>query len=76
MTWGSYIQPGVTEELDALGAKLSVEINCAVHYPAYNKHLFECMCGVIFPVYLIRGGGWEAIRKKHEEERNMVKTNA
>ncbi len=73
MTWGAYIQPGLSEELDSLGSKLSVEIGCPVHYPAYNKHLFECRCGVIFPVYLVKGGSWEIIKRKHEEERNMVK---
>lgn len=73
MTWGAYIQPGLSEELDSLGSKLSVEIGCPVHYPAYNKHLFECRCGVIFPVYLVKGGNWEVVRRKHEEERILVK---
>ena len=72
MTWGAYIQPGLSEELDSLGSKLSVEIGCAVHYPAYNKHLFECRCGVIFPVYLVKGGDWEVVRRKHEEERRLI----
>ena len=73
MTWGAYIQPGFNEEIDSLGAKLSLEVGCAVHYPAYGKNLFECKCGVIFPLYVLRGGDWPGIRKKHEEERKLAK---
>lgn len=71
MTWGAYVQSGLTEELDYLGAKLSIEIGCPVHYPAYNKSLFECKCGVVFPLYLVRGQNWDLIRRKHEEERKL-----
>ena len=73
MTWGAYIQTGITEEIDGLGSQLSLEIGCAVHYPAYNKNLFECKCGVIFPLYVVRWKNWELIRRKHIEERVMVK---
>ena len=73
MVWGAYIQPGLNEEIDSLGARLSVEIHCAVHYPAYNKNLFECMCGVIFPLYVVKGEDWELIKKKHIEERVLIK---
>jgi len=73
MTWGAYIQTGITEELDYLGSKLSIEIGCPVHYPAYNKNLFECRCGVIFPLYLVRGQDGGLIRRKHVEEGRLVK---
>jgi len=73
MTWGAYIQQGLNEELDRLGSKLSEELHCPVHYPAYNKHLFECMCGVIFPMYVVRGEDWEIIRKKHDDEKGLIK---
>ena len=73
MTWGAYIQTGITEEIDNLGSQLSLEIGCSVHYPAYNKNLFECKCGVIFPLYIVRGRNWELVRRKHKEERVMVK---
>ena len=73
MVWGAYTQPGLDEEIDSLGARLSVEIGCPVHYPAYNKNLFECRCGVIFPLYLVRGGNWELIKQKHIEERKMLR---
>jgi len=71
--WGAYIQQGYTQEIDYLGAKLSIEIHCPVHYPAYNKNLFECRCGVIFPLYVVKGEDWELIRKKHVEERELLK---
>lgn len=73
MVWGAYVQPGLDEEIDSLGSRLSVEISCPVHYPAYGKNLFECHCGVIFPLYLVRGGNWELIKQKHVEERRLSK---
>jgi len=76
MTWGSYIQDKKFEELDQLGSQLSLELDCAVHYPAYNKNLFECECGVIFPLYLVRSRNWELMRKKHAEERGLAVGNS
>lgn len=73
MGWGAYTQQGFTQEVDHLGAKLSIEIGCPVHYPAYNKNLFECRCGVIFPLYMVKGEDWELIKKKHIEERKLLK---
>ncbi len=73
MVWGAYTQAGLTEEIDFLGAKLSVEIGCAVHYPAYNKNLFECHCGVIFPLYVVKEENWELLRNKHIEEQRLLK---
>ena len=69
MVWGYYSQ-GSPEilKIDELGKKLSVEIECPVHYPAFGKRLFECKCGVIFPAYVVDGGNWEAIKKKHREK--------
>ena len=68
--WGYYQQGSdQTIEIDELGSQLSVEIDCAVHYPAFGKKLFECRCGVIFPAYLVAGRNWELIRRKHQEER-------
>jgi len=73
MTWGAYTQPGFNQEIDYLGAKLSIEISCPVHYPAYNKNLFECHCGVIFPLYVVKGQDWKLIKQKHIEERKLLK---
>ena len=69
MTWGAYVQQGFTQEIDEAGSRLSIEIGCPVHYPAFGKNIFECMCGVVFPLYLVKGGDWEAIRKRHDEEK-------
>ncbi len=75
MTWETYNpQPGPDEVIDGLGAKLSTAIHCAVRYPAYGKHIFECRCGVIFPMYLVKGKDWDLIGKKHEDERRLTKT--
>jgi hypothetical protein len=51
--WGSYIQSGGWEHIDELGKRLSLVINCPVHYPAYNKRMFECSCGRCFALYLV-----------------------
>ena len=68
--WG-YHQQGEQDwlQIDELGSQLSMEIGCAVHYPAFGKRLFECKCGVIFPAYLAASRNWELIRHKHIEER-------
>jgi len=43
------------QEIMELGALLERVIDCPVHYPAFGKNLFECMCNRVFPVYLVRG---------------------
>ena len=68
-----HTQSGNFEEVDQLGSELSKQLHCAVHYPAYNKNLFECRCGVIFPLYLVKGEDWPAIINKHETERRLVR---
>ena len=73
MTWGANIQSGKLQEVDQLGSELSLAIHCAVHFPAYNKNLFECMCGVVFPLYLVKGRNWELIEHKHVEEKELAK---
>ena len=74
MTWGAYVQQGNFDEVDELGAELSRRLNCPVHYPAYNKNLFECKCGVIFPLYMVKGRDWNSIIVRHSEERKLVET--
>jgi len=71
MNWTQQ-QPPHLQEIDQLGSELSVAINCSVHFPAYNKNLFECKCGVIFPVYVVRGRDWDYMRTKHIDEKRMV----
>jgi len=75
MAWGYYMQGNKQlVEVDQLGSKLSLEIGCAVHYPAFGKNLFECKCGVIFPLYLVRSMDWDLLREKHCSERRLVDT--
>ena len=73
MSWGGYMQSDFDLETDELGAKLSIAIHCPVHYPAFGKNLWECKCGVIFPRYLLKGGDWKLIVRKHDEEREYAK---
>lgn len=71
--WGFFIQGSDQQaEVMELGEKLSKAIHCPVHYPAYNKNMFECRCGVIFPVYLVKTEDWDKINKKHQEERLLL----
>ena len=71
MTWGAYTQQGNLQELDTLGSRLSLAIRCPVHYPAYNKNVFECKCNVTFSLFIVKGavgnGNWEPIIKKHKD---------
>ena len=51
MSWGAYIQGGENfESIDKLGAELSKQINCPVHYPAFNKSQYECWHNIVFPL--------------------------
>ena len=72
MSWGAYIQSGKLSELEELGGLLSIAISCPVHYPAFNKPVFQCNCGVTFPLYALQSGMWEAIVEKHNQERELM----
>lgn len=61
-------EPGNFNEVNKLGKRLSIEIRCPVTFPAYDKNAFRCKCGVFFPVFMLRGGDWTAVKRKHEEE--------
>ncbi|KKN75157.1 hypothetical protein LCGC14_0383160 [marine sediment metagenome] len=70
--WGYYLQTPEQRDVDELGSKLSVVLNCPVHFPAWGKNMFECLCGVIFPLYIVKGGDWEKIKQKHLEEKELI----
>ena len=69
ITWGAYMRDNNFEKIDIAGAALSNHISCAVHYPAYDKRLFECKCGIIFPVWAVEAAimtdKWEDIDNLH-----------
>jgi hypothetical protein len=71
-TWGAYMQNNDFEQIDKVGAALNLHLHCAVHYPAYNKRLFECSCNMLFPVWqveaAIKTGNWEIIDARHRGE--------
>jgi len=69
MTWGAYVQQGNLQEIEMLGSQLSKEIDCPVHYPAWNKNMFECKCNITFPVYIVKAGNWDMVREIHKNGR-------
>lgn len=56
------------EELERLGVKLNLAIECPIHYPAFGKRLFECKCGVVFPLFIVDGWSVEDLIKLHKGE--------
>ena len=73
MSWGAYIQSGQQQEIEQLGCQLSLVIDCPVHYPAYNKPIFECKCGVTFLMVSVKEKMWEDIWQKHNHEREFTR---
>jgi len=66
--WGFFEQGSdQQQEVMELGARLSIEIDCPVHYPAFGKHIYECHCRVLFPVFFVKANSWDIIRQKHNE---------
>ena len=69
MNWGYYMQGYKSRELDKIGSQLSIQLNCPVHYPAYEKRLFECKCGITFPYFAVENavesGDWAQIMNRH-----------
>lgn len=55
------------QEIDQLGRKLNLAIGCPIHYPAFGKRLFECKCGVIFPLFVVEASSEEKLRELHED---------
>jgi len=49
-----------------LGSQLSKEISCPVHYPAWNKNMFECKCNITFPYYIVKAKDWDRVREIHK----------
>lgn len=71
MTW----EPRTTAneaEVDEMGSKLSLVICCPVRYWAHGKPLFECGCGVVFPLYVVKAGRWIEVARKHKDDRMLI----
>lgn len=67
--WGFYIQGSPRQqEIEEMGSTLSMVIDCPVHYPAYEKRMFECVHNIRFPVWQIEGYGWAWVKQHHMEE--------
>ena len=69
--WGSYVQGGQkTEQIEAIGAELSKTLHCPCHFPAWNKNVFECKCGVLFPMFAVENAYenkyWDDILEHHK----------
>ena len=71
MEWNVW-SDGKDMEVDRLGSLLSSKIACPVHYPAYGKRIFECRCGVCFPVFVVAQEDWKYISDKHVAESAMA----
>lgn len=66
--WGSHIQGGnQTRTIDEMGSRLSLLLHCPVHYPAFDKRIFECRCGVLFPMFMLEGRTDGEIIEHHKE---------
>ena len=72
-SWGIYVQGGDDyQETLRLGAELSKHLKCPVHYPAWNKNIYECKCLILFPTFMVKyavaSGDWSKIDAKHRRE--------
>ena len=70
MDWGNFQGSDQQQEAMELGQKLSLISHCSIHF--YGPNLFKCECGVIFPVYFLRGHTWEEIADFHSRERKLA----
>lgn len=65
MSWAVRDTPDALE-IDTLGSRLSREIGCPVRYPAYDKGIFECMCEIPFPLFILKGDRWDEVKRIHK----------
>jgi len=73
--WGSFIQGSNSQNLEILnimGSELSKRIGCPVHYPAWDKPVFECKHLIKFPKSTINRAletdDWQWIIDYHKNE--------
>lgn len=54
-SWGYYMQGSDQQiEMEELGLWLNTVIQCPVHYMAFGKPIYECKCGILFPLFGVR----------------------
>lgn len=65
-SWGFFQQGNSNmDDVMRLGQKLNLAIECPIHYPAFGKRVFECKCGVLFPLFLVDGRTDEQLQHIH-----------
>lgn len=68
-----FAQVGVNNDLDEMGADLSMIINCPVRLNPYGVPKFECVHLVQFPLFAVKPAWqtnkWYDIYRKHEDEK-------
>lgn len=57
-------------EVDKVGAALSMHLPCkTVRYPAFEKNMFECLCGMVIPLYMAKAAivtkDWSMVEELH-----------
>ena len=60
------------KEIDEMGSWLSLAINCPVRYPAYDKGIFECRCGITFMKHMIVARDDIIGKSRHREGKGVT----
>ena len=54
--------------LDKLGSRLSLEIECPVRWPGFDKNGLTCKHGLFFPRFRLEGDeDWSWTKREHEK---------
>ena len=60
------MQEGNFTEINGLGERLSLVIDCPVKYPGYDKNMFMCEHGIGFPLFRLKAStNWSWVVEKH-----------
>lgn len=70
------MQEGVgSGEVELIGRKLSIVINCAVRWPELKRTVLVCHCGVIFSITMLRdayhSNDWSKVTAHHNKNRRL-----
>ncbi len=65
------MQEGTLGEVDKLGMRLSVEVNCVIRLSGYGKDIFICNHGVEFPIAKLKeNSNWAWAKLEHDKATN------